>query len=209
VAIGLGTPRPPIRLINEDNKVQAVGTKDQTLRVPEQLIEVSNKQSNWQQDMCGYIVKKGSPSCSMERVKIYNNGILNQFGAGLYTQTLMKNFPNLPVEEEGRLGDPWLRESFIKRVFILSRWKRICNAGLSWSALMAFHAQHKLILFSHDQTLARQLGKQLATATDQPLDKFVTVYLTQFTSILKLPAKRSNHVNVLENIRGYLKHEWD
>jgi uncharacterized protein YbgA (DUF1722 family)/uncharacterized protein YbbK (DUF523 family) len=209
VAIGLGTPRPSIRLINEDNQVQAVGTKDNTLRVTDPLIEVAKEQSDWQRNMCGYIVKKGSRSCGMEPVKIYNNGIPNQFGAGLYTQTLMENFPNFPVEEEGRLGDPWLRENFIKRVFILSRWKHICNAGLSWQALMSFHAQHKLILFSHNQTLARQLGKQLATATDQPLNEYEAVYLTQFMSILKKPAKRSNHVDVLEHIRGYLKHELD
>jgi uncharacterized protein YbgA (DUF1722 family)/uncharacterized protein YbbK (DUF523 family) len=209
VAIGLGTPRPPIRLINEDNQVQAVGIKDNTLRVTDQLIEVANEQSDWQRNMCGYIVKKGSPSCGMERVKIYNNGIPNQFGAGLYTQTLMENFPNLPVEEEGRLGDPWLRENFIKRVFILNRWKHICNAGLSWSALMTFHGRHKLILFSHDQTLARQLGKELSTATDQPVREYEGVYLSQFMSILKKPAKRTNHVNVLEHIRGYLKHELD
>lgn len=209
VAIGLGIPRPPIRLINEDNRVQAVGVKDETLRVTDQLIDVANEQSDWQQSMCGYIVKKGSPSCGMERVKIYNNGIPNQFGSGLYTQTLMQNFPNLPVEEEGRLGDPWLRENFIKRVFIFNRWKHICKVGLSWAAMMKFHGQHKLILVSHDQTLARKLGKKLSTATDQPLDEFSIFYIAEFMSILKLPAKCTNHVNVLEHIRGYLKHELD
>lgn len=209
IAIGLGTPRPPIRLINENNQVQAVGVKDNSLRVTGQLIEVANEQSDWQKNMCGYIVKKGSPSCGMERVKIYNNGIPNQFGAGLYTQTLMQNFPNLPIEEEGRLGDPWLRENFIKRVFILNRWKHICDEGLSWPALMTFHGQHKLILFSHNQTEARLLGKQLSTATDQPLNEYAPIYIAELMSILKKPAKRTNHVNVLEHIRGYLKNELD
>lgn len=209
MAIGLGTPRAPIRLINENDQVHAVGTKDASLRVTDQLIQSAHDQTDWQQDICGYIVKKGSPSCGMERVKIYSNGIPNQFGAGLYTQTLMENLPNLPVEEEGRLGDPWIRENFIKRVFILNRWKQICKSGLNWPAMMAFHGQHKLILFSHNQTLARALGKKLSTATDQPLEEFAQTYIAELMGILKIPSKRSNHVNVLEHIRGYLKTELD
>jgi uncharacterized protein YbgA (DUF1722 family)/uncharacterized protein YbbK (DUF523 family) len=209
MAIGLGTPRPTLRLIDEDGRIQAVGVKDEQLRVTDELIDIAQEQKSWHGDMFGYIVKKGSPSCGMERVKIYKNGMPQQNGAGLYTQTMMENFPNLPVEEEGRLGDPVLRENFVHRVFIYRRWHDVCEAGLNWSALTDFHARHKLILFSHDQTLARQLGKDLAEAREQPLAEFAKGYIARFMALLKKPAKRSNHVNVLEHIRGYLKQELD
>lgn len=156
-----------------------------------------------------YIVIKGSPSCGMERVKIYSNSMPPQNGAGLYTQTMMENFPNLPVEEEGRLGDAVLRENFVHRVFIYRRWHEVCEAGLSWQTLMDFHGRHKLILFSHDQTLARQLGRDLSEAHQQPLSQFAEEYISRLMALLKITAKPSNHVNVLEHIRGYLKQELD
>ena len=209
MAIGLGVPRQTIRLIKEDDRVQAVGVKDETMRVTDDLIEIAHDQKHWHQDIFGYIVKKGSPSCGMERVKIYKNGMPLQNGAGLYTQTMMENFPDLPVEEEGRLGDAVLRENFIHRVFIYRRWHEVCEAGLSLQTLMAFHGRHKLILFSHDQTLARKLGKDLSVAHDRPLAAFTVEYISRLMQILKIPAKRSNHVNVLEHIRGYLKQELD
>ena len=209
MAIGLGVPRQTIRLVKEDDSVEAVGVKNVALRVTNELIAIAQEQKSWHQDIFGYIVKKGSPSCGMERVKIYSNGMPTQNGAGLYTQTMMKNFPNLPVEEEGRLGDPVLRENFVHRVFIYRRWHEVCEAGLSWQTLMDFHGRHKLILFSHDQTLARQLGKDLSEAHQQPLSQFAEEYISRLMAILKKTAKRSNQVNVLEHIRGYLKQELD
>lgn len=209
MAIGLGVPRQTIRLVKEDDSVEAVGVKNVALRVTNELIAIAQEQKSWHQDIFGYIVKKGSPSCGMERVKIYSNGMPTQNGAGLYTQTMMKNFPNLPVEEEGRLGDPVLRENFVHRVFIYRRWHEVCEAGLSWQTLMDFHGCHKLILFSHDQTLARQLGKDLSEAHQQPLSQFAEEYISRLMAILKKTAKRSNQVNVLEHIRGYLKQELD
>jgi uncharacterized protein YbgA (DUF1722 family) len=122
---------------------------------------------------------------------------------------MMRNFPQLPVEEEGRLGDPVLRESFVKRVFIYKRWRNMLEGGLDWGALTDFHARHKLILYSHDQDLGRMLGRELSAAHDQPVADYAQLYLSQMMAILKISAKRSNHVNVLEHIRGYLKRDLD
>ena len=113
------------------------------------------------------------------------------------------------ANEEGRLGDPVLRESFVKRVFIYKRWQDMVEGGLDWAALTDFHARHKLILYSHDQDLGRKLGRELSGAHDQPVADYAQVYLSQLMAILKIYAKRSNHVNVLEHIRGYLKRDLD
>ncbi|MFT5219749.1 MAG: hypothetical protein ACI9LO_001867 [Planctomycetota bacterium] len=209
MAIGMGVPRQPIRLINDQQRVEAVGVKDTSINVTDQLLQIADQQRGWHQQMFGYIVKKGSPSCGMERVKIYVNGNPQQQGGGLYTQTMMENFPNLPVEEEGRLGDLRLRENFIKRVFTYKRWQDMVDQGLGWGALTDFHARHKLILYSHNQDLGRQLGKELSVAREQPIEDFAAHYLANLMTILKITAKPANHVNVLEHIRGYLKHELD
>jgi len=209
MAIGLGIPRETIRLAAIDGQIEAVGSKNAELNVTRQLIKIAEQQADWQGKLFGYIVKKDSPSCGMERVKIYQGELAKREGVGLYTATLMRNFPTLPVEEEGRLGDPVLRESFVKRVFIYKRWHELLARGLNWAGLTDFHARHKLILYSHNQELGRQLGRELAASHQQSVGDYAANYLLQLMNILKISATRSNHVNVLEHIRGYLKQELD
>ncbi len=121
----------------------------------------------------------------------------------------MKNFPYLPVEEEGRLGDAVLRENFIQRVYVLYRWKQMFKADFSLHQLEKFHAQHKLIVMSHEQNAARELGRLVAEASKQTLQETTHVYLLKLMAALKLRATRGNHVNVLQHIQGYLKCKLD
>ncbi len=209
MAIGLGVPRDTIRLLDTGKGIEAVGVRNPEHNVTRQLVDIAEQQRDWHDRLFGYIVKKDSPSCGMERVKVWSKDQAQRRGTGLYTEVLMRNFPTLPVEEEGRLGDPLLRENFIQRVFIYKRWHDMIDAGLDWAALTDFHARHKLILFSHDQTLARRLGRELAEAHRQPVEDYAPRYLAELMKILKITAKRSNHVNVLEHIRGYLKKDLD
>lgn len=209
MAIGLGVPRETIRLVEIDGRRRAIGNKTAELDVTGALIQSAQDQRDWHQWIYGYIVKKDSPSCGMERVRVYHGEQPQRNGSGLYTATMMENFPALPVEEEGRLGDPVLREGFVKRVFIYKRWQDMLAAGIDWAALTDFHARHKLILYSHNQQLGRELGRELSAAHTQPIEDYVPRYLEQLMQILRISAKRSNHVNVLEHIRGYLKRELD
>ncbi len=169
MAIGLGVPRETIRLVSIDGRTEAVGNKNSHLNFTQALIQSAEDQADWHAQIFGYIVKKDSPSCGMERVRVYRGELPSRDGVGLYTETLMRNFPALPVEEEGRLGDPVLRESFVKRVIIYKRWHDLLEAGLDWPGLTDFHARHKLILYSHNQELGRKLGRELAVA-QQPAD---------------------------------------
>ncbi len=211
VAIGLGVPREPIRLVadkplDQNGKVRCTGTRNADLDVTTALRDSANQQEAWHRELCGYILKKDSPSCGMERVKLYINEYPTRTGVGIYANTLMTNFPNLPVEEEGRLGDSRLRENFIQRVFIYHRWTHLKRSGLSWDKLYQFHARHKLILLSHNQSQARQLGRELSEAGgQQPLETFEPDYFATLMRILKQIATRKNHVNVLQHLQGYLK----
>ena len=211
MAIGLGTPRETLRLVKRGDEIRCIGNKTEGHDVTERLIETAEAQRSWHQDLCGYILKKGSPSCGMERVRIYSEetGMPLESGSGLYAHTLMKNFPHLPVEEEGRLGDPVLRENFIKRVFAFRHWRDLAEEGFSMKRLTEFHAQYKYVLYSHDQHRSRALGHRLAHASDEPIEQVASWYFEEWMAILKLRATRKNHVNVLQHLQGFLKNDID
>ena len=206
VTIGLGIPRKPIRLWrNEKKEIRCVGVSDASLDFTERLEDCGDAQYGWHKNLCGYILKKDSPSCGMERVKIWDDVMPKREGIGVYADRLMMNFPYLPVEEEGRLGDAILRENFIQRVFAMHRWLGLTTGSLSVSSLGEFHARHKLILMSHDQTSYRELGQLVALTTKASLLEDSKKYLIGFMKALKKTATRRNHVNVLQHIQGYLK----
>lgn len=208
MAIGLGVPRDPIHLLRVNEQIRCVGIKDPSLDVTDRLRDCADEQKHWQAKICGYIFKKDSPSCGMERVRVYINDIPDKNGQGLFAQRVMHNFPNLPVEEEGRLGDPVLRENFIQRVYVLHRWQQLMAEGLTRYGLEQFHAQHKLIIMSHDQNAVRELGKMIA-GHETDIHQLAESYLTTLMNCLKVRASRGNHVNVLQHIQGYLKRNLD
>lgn len=209
VSIGLGIPRPTLRLEIKDKdqtrQIRCVASKDSETDYTEALSTCAQQQKHWQQQLCGYVLKKASPSCGMERVKVFENGHPSNTGVGIYAKTLMENFPNLPVEEEGRLEDPVLRENFIHRVIVYHRWLTLLANGINRKALTDFHAQHKLVLMSHDQDLTRTLGSDLSRVTETEVQEFSSEYLNRLMAIMKIKATVKNHVNVLQHIQGYLK----
>jgi uncharacterized protein YbgA (DUF1722 family)/uncharacterized protein YbbK (DUF523 family) len=211
VSIGLGIPREPIRLVAEERggAVRCIGTKDTDKDVTEQLKAVAHEQFDWIAGLDGYIFKKDSPSCGMERVKVYTNAMPEKTGVGMYTGEVLKAFPNLPVEEEGRLGDAGLRENFIKRVFIYRRWRELMAADPSKRDLVTFHARHKLIYMSHNQDVMREIGRLVADIGSMEIDSFCEQYLQQISELMRQPASRKNHANVLKHIQGYLKRDLD
>jgi uncharacterized protein YbgA (DUF1722 family)/uncharacterized protein YbbK (DUF523 family) len=209
VSIGLTIPRPPIRLIETDNGVRCVGVKDDSIDVTDALKAKADEQHDWHQDLCGYILKHSSPSCGMERVKVYTKSMPTRTGVGIYAKQLLENTPNLPVEEEGRLEDPHLRENFLQRVFVYARWRDMASQGYSVAQLQKFHAQHKYIFMSHDQTLAKELGALLARDVKGAIDEVALEYLTAMMQLLKKMASKKGHVNTLKHIQGYLKRAID
>jgi uncharacterized protein YbgA (DUF1722 family)/uncharacterized protein YbbK (DUF523 family) len=205
MGIGLGTPRPTLHLVKNDNGVHCIGVKDSSIDVTERLADYALYQQPLFADLCGYILKKDSPSCGMEKVKVYSNDIPNRKGVGIFAETLLRNNPCLPVEEEGRLGDPGLRENFIQRVYVLYRWKLMLQKGLDPQSLTQFHARHKLIIMSHADY--RDLGQLLANVTKSNVQEIADEYIFLLMKKLKKVADRKNHVNVLQHIQGYLKKE--
>ena len=211
VAIGMGVPRPPIRLMGDPNQPHAVGTKDPDLDVTERLNSYSQKTTTQlPEEMCGFIVKSKSPSCGMERVKVYHvNGNPNANAPGHFTAALLKNNPTLPVEEEGRLADPVLRENFIERVFLLRRWKDNLHKGITAQSLLDFHRQHKLSLMAHHPESYQALGAQLENLKGQTISTVANTYFEQLMQGFCYKATIAKNTNVLQHCAGYLKKSLD
>jgi len=206
VAIGMTVPREPIRLVGDAARPRAVGVRTVSLDVTEALELYGQRMAVELTDLCGYILKRASPSCGMERVKVYStSGMATKQGAGIYAKAFMQAQPWLPIEEEGRLGDPGLRENFISRVVVLHRWRLLLAAGLSAGSLVDFHSRHKLILLAHNQVAYRRMGKKVADIGRAPLEAFAGEYLLDLMNTLKRLATPKQHVNVLQHLMGYLK----
>jgi len=210
MAIGMGTPRQPICLVGEDQNPQAVGVKTPLLNVTQPLRDYGTRTAAEIDGLCGFIFKKDSPSCGMERVKIYNDkGMPQRSGTGIFAREIIKAHPLLPVEEEGRLNDAGLRDNFITRVYVYARWKALVAGGLSKSGLLEFHTDHKYLLMSHGTVEYKQLGQLLSDLTRASLDDIADSYIARLMHTLSKPATRKRHTNVLQHLLGYLKRDLD
>jgi len=210
VAIGLPIPRPPIRLVRQDDGIHVVGVKDPSVDVTDKLHAYGRKIARQLSGISGFILKRASPSCGMERVKVYApDGCSIDKASGAFAEELMKAQPLLPVEEEGRLGDPGLRENFIMRVFVYHRWQKLLHSRLSAKKLIDFHANHKYLVMAHNQTAYQRMGQLVANAGKENLTVLAQTYLDEMMTALRRPATPRQHVNVLHHLLGYLKNQLD
>jgi uncharacterized protein YbgA (DUF1722 family)/uncharacterized protein YbbK (DUF523 family) len=209
-AIGLGVPRPAIRLTGSKSAPRAVGVKDPSMEVTGPLLDYAEEMAEPCRALAGYLFKRGSPSCGMARVKVYTDkGMPGGSAAGLYAARLMERLPLMPCEEEGRLNDPVLRENFVTRVFVYDRWQRLIRGGLSAGALVDFHTRHKFLLLSHSETHYRQLGRLVAASGRGDLGETAHEYIRILMEGLGRRATRRRHGNVLQHLMGYLKRDLD
>jgi uncharacterized protein YbgA (DUF1722 family)/uncharacterized protein YbbK (DUF523 family) len=211
VECGLGTPRPSMRLVRTEDGVRlltvktAVDLTDQMERYAQQRVAQLASE-----DLCGYVLKKDSPSCGLERVKIYGEHKLPvKSGRGIFAARLVERLPFLPVEEEGRLSDPRLRENFVERVFAFWRLRGLFRGKWNLGALVRFHTAHKLILMAHSPDAYRQVGRLVARAQKVPRKALEQQYTEMFMTALAVIATARRHTNVLQHMAGYFKDRLD
>ena len=217
VEVGMGTPRPSLRLIGLTGAPRLVAERtgeDWTARMAALAKERVEALAGL--GLSGYVTKKGSPSCGLERVPVFPAGPdgraavgraprRDRDGMGAFVRVLSARLPLLPIEEEGRLFDPGLRESFVERVFAYRRWQALLAAGATRGGLVAFHTAHKLALLSHSPDAYRRLGRIVAAAKGRPLRAVTDEYGALFMAALAKVATRGRHVNVLAHMAGYFK----
>jgi uncharacterized protein YbgA (DUF1722 family)/uncharacterized protein YbbK (DUF523 family) len=159
-------------------------------------------------DLCGFIFKSNSPSIGMERVRVYDRkGVPAKKGVGIFARIFMDFFPLIPVEDEGRLNDPEIRENFIERIFALKRWREILAKKESRGNLVDFHTRHKLLILSHNPKHYQTMGKLVAKAKDLPLKELYQQYQTFLMEALQLKTTPKKNANVLMHMMGYFREE--
>ena len=203
--VGMGVPREMVRLVGSPSNPKMIADKsgkDWTRKM--QSYADKRVRRLEEMNLSGYILKKNSPSCGMERVRIYGpKGMPYRQGRGLFAQTLMTKLPLLPVEEEGRLYNPGLRENFIERVFGYHRWQALVSDGRSIKRLVDFHSREKLLLFAHSEAHMRRLGRIVAQARRMSFGAVMEEYGRLFMEALGHRATARKNTNVLQRMLGY------
>jgi uncharacterized protein YbgA (DUF1722 family)/uncharacterized protein YbbK (DUF523 family) len=208
VECGLPIPREAMHLVGDPESPRLVTVRtgqDYTLQM---LRWAENKLKELEeQDLCGFVFKSRSPSSGMKGVKVYSpDGMPKHRGVGIFARTVMEHFPLLPVEDEGRLTDPGLRENFIERVFVFQRWKDFMRTERTIKDLISFHTDHKLLILSHSPKHYRTLGVLVATAKESAPEHLHSEYLGILMEGLRMIATIKKNTNVLQHIMGYFKH---
>jgi uncharacterized protein YbgA (DUF1722 family)/uncharacterized protein YbbK (DUF523 family) len=211
VEIGLPVPRPSLRLVGDPADPQLIVQKTgEDLTRIMQMWGEARIAALAGSDIDGYVLKKDSPSCGMERVRVYGPGSApSRRGSGIFAASLMKARPLLPVEEEGRLNDPVLRENFIERIFAHRAWREFLSADPRAGDLVAFHGRHKLALMAHHPQQYRELGRLVANAGKRKMAPLLREYGAGFMAALRYRATRRKHANVLYHLAGFLKRQLD
>jgi len=207
VECGFGTPREAFRLVGDPESPRFITSRthhDYTERMMQwakrRVTELETE------GLCGFIFKSNSPSSGMERVKVYGEkGMPVKKGRGIFARIFIESFPLVPVEDEGRLHDPRLRENFVERIFALKRWRETLSKKFAMVDLVEFHTLHKLLIFSHSEKHYRTMGKLVADGKEMPLKELYAQYEALLMEALRLKTTPKKNSNVLIHMMGYFK----
>jgi uncharacterized protein YbgA (DUF1722 family)/uncharacterized protein YbbK (DUF523 family) len=207
MGIGLGVPRPPIHLVGSEDAVRIVDVKTHEHDYTDQIRAYARQVLDQAPRLCGYILVKGSPSCGYGRVKRYSREgqYLASDQNGIFAAALADADPLLPLEDDGRLNDPGLRESFVTRACAYHDWKTLLRQGLTVHRLIEFYTRYKYLVMAHHVPSYKALGPLLADAGRQPLQQLAAEFISALMAALTHRATRRSHSNVLFHIAAYLK----
>lgn len=212
VEVGMGVPREPVRLVAVNGDTRMIATRSGVDHTDSMRAFAARRTRQLASlNLRGYVLKKDSPSCGMERVKVYDGegAVPVRTGVGLFAAVLKERFPALPIEEEGRLQDPVLRENFIERIFAYDRLRELFDGRWTLRGLIAFHTAHKMALLAHSTTAYQALGRLVASAKGMARTEVRRRYETSFMQTLARPSTPARHANVLMHMAGHLKRRLD
>jgi uncharacterized protein YbgA (DUF1722 family)/uncharacterized protein YbbK (DUF523 family) len=209
VEAGFGVPRESFRLVGDPENPRLVTFKSKTDHTDRMLTWAQKRVRDLEtEELCGFIFKSDSPSSGMIRVKVYNEkGMPHKVGIGMFARAFMEHFPLIPVEDDGRLNDPLIRENFILQIFTMKRWRDNLARKPSMGNLVDFHTCNKLLIMSHSPKHYRSMGKLVANGKKMPIKELHQQYQLQLMDALKLKTTIKKHINVLQHIMGYFKQQ--
>jgi uncharacterized protein YbgA (DUF1722 family)/uncharacterized protein YbbK (DUF523 family) len=211
VESGMGIPRPSVRLVRSGDDVRMIAERSGEDHTRSMRAFARKRVAALRKlDLAGYVLKRDSPSCGMERVRVYaEGGMPEKKGRGLFAEALIDGMPQLPVEEEGRLNDAVLRENFIERVFAYRRLRDLFRGRWSVGSLVVFHTAHKLQLMSHEPKAYQRLGRLVGEAKGMDRDELRSRYIEGFMSGLARKATPSRNVNAMHHMLGFFRKHLD
>jgi uncharacterized protein YbgA (DUF1722 family)/uncharacterized protein YbbK (DUF523 family) len=211
VAIGLGIPRKPIRLIVSDSQDRIRGIENPDLDVTDALMQQAESVAASMPQICGYVFMQNSPSCGVFGLKRYhtNGHLLDTRGRGAYAKRLIELMPLLPAEESGRLCDGGLRENFVTRIFAYHDWQMNVAPGPTAKKLIDFYSRYKYLVMAHHVPSYLEAGRLLADLSKADITGIADKFIRLFMAALRHPASKRSHLNVLIHLRGYLKNHID
>lgn len=207
VAIGLGIPRKPIRLVVAGNETRVRGVVNQDLDVTDALVEQAEAAVEKMPDICGYVFMQKSPSCGAFGMKRYlpNGFPADNNGRGAYAKRLMELMPLLPVEEAGRLNDAGLRDNFLTRVFAYHDFQTQVAAAPTAKKLIDFYSRYKYQVMAHHVPSYFSIGRYLSNLSERDLQISCAEFFRLFMTALSHHATRKGNTNAIMHLRGYLK----
>lgn len=207
VEAGFGTPREAMRLVGDSKKPRLVTIKTgRDMTKPLVMFSELKLDALETAGLSGHIFKKDSPSCGIERVRVFNqHGMPSRSGLGLFARAFSERFPLMPIEDEGRLCDPALRDNFIERAFCYHRWQELARGPATRQAVVAFHTAHKYLLLAHSRQHYQYLGRLVARANRYGPKELIERYGAVFMEALAVKATTRKHVNVLQHLVGHMK----
>jgi uncharacterized protein YbgA (DUF1722 family)/uncharacterized protein YbbK (DUF523 family) len=209
VELGMGVPRPSVRLVDADGELRMLAP-DTGEDFTERMNAFAAARVAELRELDGYVLKKNSPSCGMARVKVWGfSGPERRDGVGLFASALLAAWPYLPVEEEGRLADPALRENFVERVFCRNRWRAFQRRPPTRARLVEFWTAHKLLVRAHDEEGYRRLGRLVASGKKGGDRGLHARFEAELFGALAKRATTRKHTNVLQHALGHLRQHLD
>jgi len=206
--LGLGTPRDPIRLEDNKGKTELVQPKSGKV-LTNKMIKFSNiKIQEYGKGIDGFILKDRSPSCGINNVKVYSSkhGMVIKKSPGMFAEKMKIAYPDLPIENEGRLSNKAIREHFLTSIFTITRFREIESSGRV-KEIQLFHQQHKYLLMGYNQVLMRQMGKITANSEIKDFHTIYTEYFDLLFKSLKRMPRTSSIINIYLHCFGYFKNE--
>jgi len=207
VEAGFGIPRESMRLVGDPDHPRLITFKSKTDHTDRMIAWATKRvQELEKEELCGFIFKSDSPSSGMIRVKVYNEkGMPHKIGIGIFARAFMEHFPLIPVEDDGRLNDPLIRENFMLQIFTMKRWRDNLAGKPGMSRLVDFHTRNKLLILSHSQKHYRMMGKLVAEGKQMPIKELYEQYQLLLMEALKLKTTIRKNINVLQHLMGYFK----
>ena len=205
-----GSPRPAVRQVQTENgELRIVTSTKNPIDKTKELLDISITCADKikDDDLCGFILKSSSPTCGLERVKIYKpmNAPAEKKGVGVFAKQIKEKYPHLPIEEEGRLQDAWLRENFLMQIFAYQHLHEFLKSKPSFSDLVLFHTSYKYLIYAKAQKSYVTLGKIVANHNKNQLDEVLEEYKEEFLKAISLKGTINKTYNVLLHIFGYFK----